>query len=164
MSITSVSVSTGPPQPPMTRSEGPVPLRPAQRGIRKARTAGFDVSVIFTVSRANIHELQLMGPLLQSLEVKRFFIQVIGIRGRSVTHRSDDLQVGKKEWIKTVPAAAEGIARLGLTVTFPKVFLTADDTFECAGKSGGKLFYISKRAGVPLSSLRGLSYSQPGNR
>ncbi len=110
------------------------------KGIRKARTAGFDVSVIFTVSRANIHELQLMGPLLQALQVKRFFIQVIGIRGRSVTHRSDELQVGKKEWTKTVPAAAEGIARLGLAVTFPKVFLTAGDTFECAGRVAENYF------------------------
>jgi MoaA/NifB/PqqE/SkfB family radical SAM enzyme len=110
------------------------------RGIRKACAAGFDVSVIFTVSRANIHELHLMGSLLHSLGVKRFFIQVIGIRGRCVNRRTDELQVGKSEWIQIVPAAAEEIARLGLTVTFPKVFLTANDTFECAGRVADNYF------------------------
>ncbi len=119
---------------------GPGSFDTCVRGIRKACKAGFDISVIFTVSRANIHELHLMGPLLQLLEVKRFFIQVIGIRGRSVAHRSDDLQVGKKEWIKIVPAEAERIARLGVSVTFPKVFLTANDTFECAGKVAQNYF------------------------
>jgi len=119
---------------------GPGSFDTCLRGIRDACTAGFDVSVIFTVSRANIHELHLMGPLLQLLGVKRFFIQVIGIRGRSVTQRSDDLQVGKKEWIKIVPAEAERIARRGLTVTFPKVFLSANDTFECAGKVAQNYF------------------------
>ena len=48
-------------------------------GIHQAVTRGFSVSVIFTVSQANIHEIGLMGPLLISLGVKRFFIQVIGI-------------------------------------------------------------------------------------
>jgi MoaA/NifB/PqqE/SkfB family radical SAM enzyme len=110
------------------------------RGIRRAGDAGFSVSVIFTVSRLNIHELHLMGPVLQSLGVKRFFIQVIGIRGRSANHRADELQVARNEWIETVPAAAEKIARRGLTVTYPKVFLAADETFECAGRVADNYF------------------------
>ena len=110
------------------------------KGIRDTRTAGFNVSVIFTVSRTNVHELHLMGPLLQSLGVKRFFIQVIGIRGRSAAHRTGDLQIGKKEWTRTVPATAEKIAQRGITVTFPKVFLSAADQFECAGRVADNYF------------------------
>ena len=96
------------------------------KGICRARAAGFDTSVIFTVSRANIYELQLMGPLLQSLEVNRFFIQVIGIRGRSASHRSEDLQVGKKEWLEDT---CGGLDRVG-----------ANDSFECAGKVAHNYF------------------------
>lgn len=110
------------------------------RGMRRAGEAGFSVSVIFTVSRLNIHELHLMGPVLQSLGVKRFFIQVIGIRGRSANHRADGLQVAKKDWIETVSAAADDIARQGLTVTYPKVFLAEGETFECAGRVADNYF------------------------
>jgi MoaA/NifB/PqqE/SkfB family radical SAM enzyme len=119
---------------------GPGSFFECTKGIRNAGAAGFNVSVIFTVSRANIHELHLMGPLLMSLGVKRFFIQVIGIRGRSAAHRADDLQIAKKEWTRTVPTTAEKIAQLGITVTFPKVFLLAADQFECAGRVADNFF------------------------
>ncbi|MBW1759151.1 MAG: radical SAM protein, partial [Deltaproteobacteria bacterium] len=32
-----------------------------------------------------------------------------------------------------IPAAAEKVAELGITVTYPKVFLGPEETFECAG-------------------------------
>ena len=109
-------------------------------GIRQAVNRGFSVSVIFTVSQANMHEIDLMGPLLTSLGVKRFFIQVIGIRGRSAANRTENLQVARNDWLGTVPAAAEEIARQGITVTFPKVFLEAGDRFECAGRVADNYF------------------------
>ncbi|MFO7688590.1 MAG: radical SAM protein [Desulfobacterales bacterium] len=109
-------------------------------GIRQAVAYGFSVSAIFTVSRANIHEIGLMGPLLSTLGVKRFFIQVIGIRGRSAANRAENLQVARDEWLGTVPAAAEKIMRLGITVTFPKVFLEAGERFECAGRVADNYF------------------------
>ncbi len=52
-------------------------------GIRKAVLKGFNTSLIYTVSRGNIAELELMAPLVKDLGVGRFFIQVIGLRGRS---------------------------------------------------------------------------------
>jgi Fe-coproporphyrin III synthase len=110
------------------------------KGIRQAVTRGFSVSVIFTVSQANIDEIGLMGPLLTSLGVKRLFIQVIGIRGRSAANRSENLQVARNDWLGTVPAAAEAIARHGITVTFPKVFREAGDRFECAGRVADNYF------------------------
>ena len=41
-------------------------------GIRKAVFRGFDTSLIYTVSSANLHELEMMGPLLDDLGVDRF--------------------------------------------------------------------------------------------
>ena len=49
------------------------------RTLRKAVAMGFDVSLIYTVSRINIDHLDLMPALLKDLGVRRFFIQVIGI-------------------------------------------------------------------------------------
>lgn len=109
-------------------------------GIRQAVTRGFSVSAIFTVSQANIHEVGLLGPLLTALGVKRFFIQVIGIRGRSAANRTENLQVARNEWLETVPAAAAAIARQGIAVTYPKVFLEAGDRFECAGRVADNYF------------------------
>ncbi|HSO17840.1 MAG TPA: radical SAM protein, partial [Desulfosarcina sp.] len=51
-------------------------------GIAEARQRGFAVSLIYTVSRANIDHLHRMPALLADLEVNRFFIQVIGVRGQ----------------------------------------------------------------------------------
>ncbi|MBU0987831.1 MAG: radical SAM protein [Proteobacteria bacterium] len=102
-------------------------------GIREAKHAGFPTSLIYTVSRMNIHELDLMTTLLNDLGVDRFFIQVIGIRGKSAASRKDELQVSCSEWLRIIPAAAAKIADLGITVTYPKVFLDPDETFECAG-------------------------------
>ncbi len=100
--------------------------------IEKTRRRGFQVSVIYTVSAANIHELGQMAPLLASLGIDRFFIQVIGIRGQSAG-RDHLLQVPREQWLAVVPAAAERIAELGITVSYPKVFLAPDEPFACAG-------------------------------
>ncbi len=104
--------------------------------LRKAVQAGFNTSVIYTVSNLNIDHLHRMPPLLAEWGVKRFFIQVIGMRGK--TARGDDRkqiswQVDPGHWLRVVPQVAKEAANLGLHVTFPKVFLEPAETFECAG-------------------------------
>lgn len=103
-------------------------------GIRRARTRGFRTSLIYTVSRANLGELPAMGKLLAELGVERFFVQVLGLRGRAGRSGEDsDPRVSSTEWLEQVPAAAEAIARRGVRVIYPKVFLASDEKFECAG-------------------------------
>jgi len=103
------------------------------QGIKAATLGSFSTSLIYTVSTKNIHELDNIAPLLKDLKVNRFFIQVIGIRGKSAESKAEILQVSRKDWIKTVPDAAQRISRLGITVTYPKVFLDPEEAFECAG-------------------------------
>jgi len=106
------------------------------KGIQEAKRQGFSASLIYTVSRANIDHLHRMPPLLAELGVDRFFVQVIGIRGKWAeddNQREDLGQVDRETWIKTIPRVAENAAQHGIIATFPKVFLTPDETFECAG-------------------------------
>ncbi|MFO7753054.1 MAG: radical SAM protein [Desulfobacteraceae bacterium] len=100
-------------------------------GIKNALSRGFSTSVIYTVSSHNLHELAMMPDLLKNLGVHRFFIQVIGLRGKS-SDTTDSPQVTREQWLQTVPEVAEKVAQSGITVTWPKVFLDEDDTFECA--------------------------------
>ncbi|MBW1866432.1 MAG: radical SAM protein [Deltaproteobacteria bacterium] len=114
-------------------------------GIRQAIAKGFNTSLIYTVSTANLHELEMMVPLLNELGIHRFFIQVIGIRGKSAkgtmaNDSSQNAQVASDQWMRIIPAVAEESARLGITVTYPKVFLKADEPFECAGLTAKNFF------------------------
>ena len=102
-------------------------------GIRQALEKGFGVSVIFTVSRMNIYDLVNMPVLLKGLGARRFFIQVIGIRGNPAKRDENDLQLSREEWDAIVPEAAYNAADAGIHVTYPRVFLSAHETFECAG-------------------------------
>ena len=102
-------------------------------GIAKALAKGFKVSVIYTVSRSNIRDLKNMPGFLKAIGIDRFFIQVIGIRGRSAQDEKDKLQLTRKEWASVVPRVAARAARLGIHVTYPKVFLDSSERFECAG-------------------------------
>ena len=103
-------------------------------GIQKAVSKGFAASMIYTVSRLNIHELGMMPSLLNDLGIERFFIQVIGLRGKAAdSSKTGSLQVSRSEWLKTVPPLAQKIARQGITVSFPKVYLDPEEKFECAG-------------------------------
>jgi MoaA/NifB/PqqE/SkfB family radical SAM enzyme len=120
------------------RIRGPGSYDSCLEGIRRAAAAGFTTSLIYTVSSANIHELAMMAPLLVDLGIDRFFIQVIGLRGKSaLAENAADFkkspQVSRSQWLDTVPAAAQMIAERGITVTYPKVFLSPEDKFECAG-------------------------------
>jgi len=101
-------------------------------GIKKALSKNFSCSMIYTVSDMNIHELELMPDLVKNLGIQRFFIQVIGIRGRS-SNTYGKLQVSKETWLSIIPEVAEKIAAHGIIVTYPKVFLNKDDIFQCAG-------------------------------
>jgi MoaA/NifB/PqqE/SkfB family radical SAM enzyme len=124
-------------------------------GIQEAIKKGFSCSMIYTVSDKNIHELELMPCLVQKLGIQRFFIQVIGLRGESseVSQRSQvpkagqvfnsqisSNQVSKELWLKTIPKVAEKIAGSGIIVTYPKVFLTLDEPFQCAGNVADNYF------------------------
>lgn len=102
-------------------------------GIKKAVSMGFGTSLIYTVSSANIHELEMMEHLLDDLNIERFFVQVIGIRGKPAQINQEKLQVSRSEWLSIIPDVAEKVAKRGITVSYPKVFLSSQETFECAG-------------------------------
>jgi len=102
-------------------------------GIEKALAKGFEVSLIYTVSQLNIRDLKNMPGFLKRLGICRFFIQVIGIRGRPAGDEKHRLQLTRREWTAVVPKIAARAARLGIHVTYPKVFLDHSERFECAG-------------------------------
>lgn len=101
--------------------------------LKKARDRGFRTSLIYTVSRRNIDQLHKMPELLAELGVQRFFIQVIGLRGQSAQPKAETLQLTRTEWLAVIPEVARAVARQGIAVTFPKVFLDHDEVFQCAG-------------------------------
>jgi MoaA/NifB/PqqE/SkfB family radical SAM enzyme len=109
---------------------------------------GFAVSVIYTVSSLNIDHLPRMVALLGKLGVKRFFIQVIGLRGKPAQeggfiNQEDgktEWQVSPEQWLRVVPEVARQAAIQGIHVTYPKVFLEEGETFECAGVVADNFF------------------------
>jgi MoaA/NifB/PqqE/SkfB family radical SAM enzyme len=111
-------------------------------GIRQAKVKGFAVSVIYTVSSKNIGRLVEMPPLLKQWGVDHFFIQVIGLRGKSAPLKGRDatLQVTRNDWLEVVPPVAEAVAKQGIRVTYPKVYLYAEEPFECAGRVADNYF------------------------
>lgn len=133
--------------------------------IRKAVQKGFWVSVIYTVSGLNIDQLRFMPALLADLGVKRFFIQVIGLRGKPAVEQADsstEWQVDPERWLEVVPAVAREAAEQGLHVTFPKVFLDPGEKFECAGRvaenyfifPNGRVYRCPLCEDYPINSLR----------
>ncbi|MBW2355768.1 MAG: radical SAM protein [Deltaproteobacteria bacterium] len=111
-------------------------------GIRAARRRGFRASLIYTVSSDNIEALGRMPPLLAELGVERFFIQVIGIRGKSAERAGNQerLQVSRADWLAAVAPVARAVAAQGITVTWPKVYLNIEEPFECAGRVAENFF------------------------
>ncbi|MCK5517206.1 MAG: radical SAM protein [Desulfobulbaceae bacterium] len=109
--------------------------------IKKAVIFGYNVSVIYTVSSENIDHLERMVVLLKSLKVKKFFIQVIGLRGRSVQSvHAPKIQVSREQWLHVVPKVARMAAESGIQVTYPAVFLPENEHFECAGNVAENFF------------------------
>ena len=111
-------------------------------GIRQAKARGFAASLIYTVSSRNLDHLKDMPPLLKEWAIDHFFIQVIGLRGNSAgcSPQSEPLQVTREQWMQTVPPVAEAVAAGGIRVTYPKVYLTSHETFECAGRVADNYF------------------------
>ncbi len=107
--------------------------------LKKAISRGFEVSVIYTVSRMNLQHLERMPALLHALGVKRFFIQVIGIRGKSAA-AEEPLQLSPDEWLTVIPPVAREAAELGIQVIYPKVFLEEGEEFACAGEVAENFF------------------------
>ena len=110
------------------------------KNLRKAVARGFNVSLIYTVSRRNIDHLHLMPDLLVEWGVKRFFIQIIGIRGKPAQNGPDKWQLTPDEWLDKIPKVAAAAANNGITVIYPKVFLKPEETFECAGRVAENYF------------------------
>jgi MoaA/NifB/PqqE/SkfB family radical SAM enzyme len=102
-------------------------------GIHQARKKGFSCAMIYTVSDKNLHELSKMRELAASLDIQRFFIQVIGMRGKSAAGPTDTHQVSRDLWLSVIPEVAQAIAEAGIIVTYPKVFLEKGEVFTCAG-------------------------------
>jgi Fe-coproporphyrin III synthase len=109
-------------------------------GLKKAIEKGFAVSMIFTASQMNIHELEMMADILKDFAIDRFFIQIIGIRGKSAVLPSDRIRISRQTWTNTISVAAKRIAARGIKVIYPKVFLAVDEPFECAGKTAHNYF------------------------
>jgi MoaA/NifB/PqqE/SkfB family radical SAM enzyme len=113
-------------------------------GIEEATSLGFNTSLIYTVSSINLHELEQMPVLLQKLGIRRFFIQVIGLRGKSASatceNGAETLQVDPSAWLAVVPEVARTAARLGIKTVYPKVFLAPEEPFECAGLAAENYF------------------------
>ncbi len=108
-------------------------------GVEQASSKGFSCSMIYTVSEKNIHELDRMPDLVKNSGISRFFIQVIGIRGESQGSDARN-QVSKQTWLTTIPRVAEQIANHGIIVTYPKVFLSLDEEFQCAANVAHNYF------------------------
>lgn len=136
----------------------------ASANLQKAVAAGFDVSLIFTASRLNIAQLPQMPALLERWGCRRFFIQVIGLRGKSAEtgeagqpkakdHNHSmarvpaaaggaggNLQLSPEEWLAIVPKVAADAAARGIHVIYPKVYLAPDEPFQCAGRLANNFF------------------------
>ncbi len=111
--------------------------------IKKAVKAGFEVSVIYTASALNIEALHEMPDLLHSLGVTHFFVQVVGLRGNSVVEGKETgnfMQLSHEKWLSIVPRVVDYAARLGLRVVYPKVYLSQDEPFSCAGNVSENFF------------------------
>lgn len=111
-------------------------------GIRLAKSRGYGISLIYTVSSRNLSFLEKMAPLLRHLGVDHFFIQVIGLRGKSAGASKEQapLQVTREQWLQVVPTVARDVAALGIRVTYPKVYLDPEEGFECAGRVADNYF------------------------
>lgn len=136
--------------------------------LKKAVAKGIKTSLIYTVSSRNIDHLERMVPLVEELGVNRFFIQVIGLRGKSARSKSasskntgskstaskttgneytgaagsesNELQIDPDKWLSIVPEVARKAAETGITVIYPKVFLEPGEEFQCAGNVAENFF------------------------
>ena len=88
---------------------------------------GFQASLICTVSALNIRHIARMSALAAFLGIKRFFLQVIGLRGKSAAGAASaggSWQVQPEDWFATVPPVAMDAAARGLFNYFLRFFFT----------------------------------------
>jgi len=131
-------------------------------GIKNSISKGFNTSLIYTVSNYNINDLKNIPDLLNALKIKRFFIQVIGIRGQMAKQTGSEIQVKYEKWLSIVPNIAKQIADMGITVTYPKVFLEKNEIFSCSGLNAdnyfvfpnGRVYRCPLCEDFPLNSLK----------
>jgi hypothetical protein len=64
---------------------------------------------------------------------------VVGLRGNSASGKAT-AQADANTWLDCVPKVAAEAAELGLTVTYPKVYLDPEEPFACAGKVADNVF------------------------
>ena len=107
--------------------------------LKKAVARGFSTGVIYTVSSANINALDRMPDLLADWGVERFFIQVIGLRGKSA-QGGRRLQLTADRWLASVPAVARLAAERGIETIYPTVYLEKGEPFACAGQVADNFF------------------------
>ena len=125
--------------------------------LRRAVARGFNTSLIYTVSSSNIDHLEPMVPLLVELGVKRFFIQVIGLRGKSAVAdptAEQQLQVAPEQWLAVVPAVARqarGRDRRGL----PEGLSGAGRGLRLRRSGSREFFRLSQRPGLSMPVVRG---------
>src|SRR3989339_836828 len=125
--------------------------------LQKAISMGFEVSVIYTVSQLNISHLQAMPELLDRLGCKRFFIQVIGLRGKSASDQEARLQVSPEEWLGGVPGGGQRRGPEGDSCHLPQGFPGAGGGISLRRQCGGELLHLPQRPGLPLPAVRGFS-------
>ncbi len=137
-------------------------FRACMEGIREATARGFQTSLIYTVSRANLHELPRMPALLADLGIRRFFIQVIGLRGKAAEKEALCAPVSKEAWLTVIPEVARTVAASGICAVYPKVYLEPEEPFACAGLvadnyfvfPNGRVYRCPLCEDFPLHSLR----------
>lgn len=118
---------------------GPGCFNTCLENLKHAVQLGFETSVIYTASRQNISFLKDMPSFLSDIGVTRFFIQIIGLRGKAANY-SEPLQLAPNEWLCSVPTVAQSAADLGMTVVYPKVYLQPSEPFACAGNVAENFF------------------------
>ena len=132
-------------------------------GIEKAVAGGFKVSLIYTVSEKNLDALPAMIPLLVRLKVRKWFIQVLGLRGKSAQSQGEETsRVSRSRWIEVVPRVAAQAAAAGIHVIYPQVFLEPGEEFLCAGNvaenffvfPNGRVYRCPLCEDYPINALR----------
>jgi pyruvate-formate lyase-activating enzyme len=120
---------------------------------QRPKRRGFAVSLIYTVSRANIDHLHRMPPLLEAAGRGPLFYpghRHPGKVGRStIAQRRDALaQVDRDTWLAVIPQVAEEAARRGITDHLSQsIFGTPDETFRVRRPGGRQLLYLSPTDG-----------------
>ncbi|CAG0901921.1 unnamed protein product [Cyprideis torosa] len=130
------------------------------KAIEQAGKMGYTRSVIYTVSRGNIRHLPHMIPLLEELGIKRFFIQVIGLRGRAGQRGEEVNTMGGTgaQFMLTRPVRPHMIMRKGIWKARPNAI--AMRTTKAWGHEGPDLIKDDWEAGAQANKKREFDVGQ----